>query len=72
MPSDQPPVTADQAAQNAAGQKNVGVMRPVQAPVKKPEYQPDYNPDGVPDSTPAASPDPGKQISPPAGTGQPN
>jgi hypothetical protein len=71
MPGDQTPAV-DQSAQSNTGQKNVGVMRPVQAPVKKPEYQPDYNPDGVPDSTPAASPPPGKQISPPAGTGQPN
>jgi hypothetical protein len=40
---------------NAGGQKNVGVMRPVQAPVKKPEYQPDANPDGVPDTPPPAT-----------------
>jgi hypothetical protein len=56
-----------------AGQKNVGVMRPVQAPVKKPENQPGANPDGVPDtSTPSSSPVSVKLPSPAAGTGQPN
>ena len=43
LPSD------DANANNSGGQKNVGVMRPVQAPVKRPEYQPDANPDSVPD-----------------------
>jgi hypothetical protein len=64
-------------ANNAGGQKNVGVMRPVQAPVKKPENQPGANPDSVPDTTqdaspPASSPAPVKTPSPAAGTGQPN
>jgi hypothetical protein len=48
--------TDAQNDKNAGGQKNVGIMRPVQAPVKKPEYQPDANPDGVPDTPPAAAP----------------
>ena len=56
----------DQSAQSTTGQKNVGVMRPVQAPVKKPEYQPGYNPDGVPRAaTPAGcSPCAGRKQSP--------
>ena len=53
-PGEQLP-TDEANAKNSGGQKNTGVMKPVQAPVKKPEYQPqDYqpgkNPDGVPET----------------------
>jgi len=37
------------------GQKNTGVMRPVQFPKQKPAAQPGANPDGVPDPQPGAS-----------------
>ena len=72
LPSDDP------NANKSGGQKNVGVMRPVQAPVKKPEYQPGANPDSVPDAAPdtktppATAPAPANTPAPPAGTGQPN
>jgi hypothetical protein len=49
LPSD------DSNANTSGGQKNVGVMRPVQAPVKRPEYQPGANPDSVPDQAPPAA-----------------
>ncbi len=66
LPSD------DENARMSGGQKNVGVMRPVQAPVKKPEYQPGANPDSVPDSAPeAASSTPAKPPATPAGSGEP-
>ncbi len=45
----------EENAKMSGGQKNVGVMKPVQAPVKKPEYQPGSNPDTVPDAEPAAT-----------------
>jgi hypothetical protein len=86
-PGEQLP-TDEASAKNNGGQKNAGVMKPVQAPVKKPEYQPDANPDGVPAAPPAAAPASapaatpastpgsgsasGKQPSLPAGTGQSN
>jgi hypothetical protein len=73
LPSD------DAHGNRSGGQKNVGVMGPVEAPVKNPEYQPGANPDGVPDTTSqpatpaAASPAPGPTLaSPPAGASQPN
>jgi len=71
LPSDAP------NANNSGGQKNAGVMRPVQAPVKRPEYQPDANPDSVPDAgtqaaPPDSSPPAAKPAAPPAGASQPN
>jgi hypothetical protein len=65
---------------DAGGQKNVGVMRPVQFPKEKPAPQPGANPDSVPDqdpaaTAPAASTTPAaaqKPPTPPAGTNQPN
>ena len=67
LPSDDP------SADKSGGQKNAGVMRPVQAPVKKPEYQPGANPDSVPDATsPDSPPAAAKPAAPPAGASQPN
>jgi hypothetical protein len=63
------------------GEKNTGVMRPVQFPKKKPETQPGANPDGVPDpqsgaSTPAAptpaAPTPATGQPAPSGSQQPS
>jgi hypothetical protein len=67
----------DEENAKLAGQKNAGVMRPVQAPVKKPEYQLGANPDGVPESpapatAPAPSAEPAKPPTPPQGGGPPN
>lgn len=80
-PGEQLP-TDDPSANQASGQKNVGVMKPVQFPKKKPNAQPGANPDSVPDtepgsakpaaSEPATSPAPVKTPSPAAGTNQPN
>lgn len=80
LPSDQ------QNANQSGGQKNVGVMKPVQK--EKPQQQPGANPDSVPDSqqsgsattnngqAPAADtsqhPAPPKPPAPAAGTDQPN
>jgi hypothetical protein len=79
---------SDQTLQQAAGgQKNVGVMKPVEFPKEQPEAQPGANPDGVPDTQPAGSqpasgqptPANGSQPAPasspaasPAGAGQQN
>jgi hypothetical protein len=85
-PGEQLP-TDNSSLNKTSGQKNVGVMKPVQFPKKKPDVQPGANPDSVPDtepdpskpaaSTPAASeptssPEPVKPPSPAAGTNQPN
>ncbi|HEV2485842.1 MAG TPA: hypothetical protein VGT08_09945 [Terracidiphilus sp.] len=75
-PGEQLP-TDDASVNHTSGQKNVGVMRPVQFPKKKPEVQPGANPDSVPDpepatSAPTSSPAPVKTPSPAAGTNQPN
>jgi hypothetical protein len=80
-PGEQLP-TDDAKANQSGGQKNVGVMKPVQFPKKKPDTQPGANPDSVSDpqpdaakpaaSDPASSPAPVKTPSPAAGTNQPN
>ncbi len=66
---------------DAGGQKNVGVMKPVQFPKEKPASQPGANPDSVPDQDPPAataqptSTTPAAAQKPPtpaAGTNQPN
>jgi hypothetical protein len=63
----------DRNANASGGQKNVGVMRPVQFPKEK---QPGANPDSVPDQEPAAPangspPASAKPASPPADSVQP-
>jgi hypothetical protein len=80
-PGEQLP-TDDASVNQTSGQKNIGVMKPVQFPKKKPDVQPGANPDSVPDpepnaakpaaSEPASSPAPVKTPSPAAGTNQPN
>jgi hypothetical protein len=76
-PGEQLPTDEQNAQSQGGSQKNVGVMKPVQAPVKKPEYQPGLNPDAAPATTDTAppaesSPAPVKPPAPPAGTNQPN
>ncbi len=70
-------IPSDQNVVQPSGQKNVGVMKPVQFPKKKPEPQLGANPDGEPEAQPDASkpaavqPDPAKPQTTPSAT-QPN
>jgi len=57
---------SDQNIGQATGQKNVGVMKPVQFPKKKTEQQPGANPDGEPDTQPDATRPAATQPAPPS------
>ena len=46
----------DPNAEVERGQKNVGIMKPVQFPAQKPEAQPGANPDEEPAASPQAAP----------------
>ena len=60
------------ANEDRPGQKNVGVMKPVQTPKRKPELQLGANPDSVPEETTPAAPEaPSSAPAQPAPVGKP-